>query len=220
VPKSALGVQAGDLLTHLYATSYGQDSADGDFSVADRAPSANYGLDYAIANGTGAATTVYADLAGARASVAQAFNAPQDGTYVYNWTSPAASLAFLYNAQPVAGMLHLRIADAGNRTVAAAVFDTAATGNKTLSGASGPLTITLAYMGYNGTFTMTLAEAKAPTHTSGAPTTPAKAASATSGAAGTSTKTPSSSTTKGTPAAGLVAVAVAVALALAARRRP
>ena len=41
-------------------------------------------------------------------------------------------------AHPTAGMLHLRIADAGNRTVDAEAFDAAATGNKTLSGATWP----------------------------------------------------------------------------------
>ncbi|MEA3143140.1 MAG: hypothetical protein QOG31_464 [Thermoplasmata archaeon] len=206
VPKAALGVQAGDVLTHLYATAHGEDSVDGDYSVADRAPSANYGLDYTILNGTGAAAPVYATLPGPRASVSQAFGVPHDGTYVFNWTSPAGSLSFLFNAQPVAGTLSLRIATASNQTLDAETFTAATAGNKTLTGASGPLTVTLRYVGYNGTFTMSLAEARAsPGTTAGAsPTLPG----------------PSSTTAKkGTPALGLLGLAGAVGFALLVRRR-
>jgi hypothetical protein len=239
VPKAAVGdVGPGDLLTGLYCQVDGKGSSD--FTLSDRAPNANYGLDYTVANGTSASKVVRTTLSGARASITQSFAKPTNATYVYNWTSPAANLTMAYGVQVRAGSVDITIATAANQTLQDGTFVRSAAGNLTLTGAAGPLVVTLVYKGFNGTVSLQFAAAPPAARTT---TTAAGSTSTTAGTAPPSetggpttvpngfTFTPSTtaaqggssstgSTTRSSPAAGglLVAAALGAALLLVRRR--
>jgi len=232
VPKSALGITgAGSLVTGLFVTAHGQDAGDGDFTLDDRAPDANFGRDYLTLNGTGLAPkTTYATLTGATPSIQEGFAVNTTAIHVYNWTSPAADLTIGYNVHVVAGSLAIRIATAANQTVQQGTFTASDKGNATLHGASGPLVITLTYTGFNGTAAFTFAATPAPTATTSSSTTTSASSTTTqspftftpstsASSSTTAARTTSSSTSKGSPAIGLVSVLLAAGIALVLVRR-
>jgi hypothetical protein len=231
VPKSAAGnVGKGDALTQLFCQVDGK-GANG-FTLGDRAPNANFGLDYTVANGTGASRIVYTTLTGAQASITQAFGKPTNATYAYNWTSPAANLTVGYNVHVGAGSVAITIATAANQTLQSGTFTFSAAGNVTLAHAAGPLVITLDYKGFNGTLalsfaatppkqgTATSSHSTTTTSTSTTGTAPPNGFTFTPSASTTTTQsaTTFSTTSKGTPALGALAIASVLGVALLARR--
>jgi len=216
---------AGDKIDGLSAVS-GMAGAGIAFSlntiVADSAPDTGTGTPYVF--GGAAPSAVYTNVTTPAFDVVAKNPAPNNGTYVYNWTASGSDLALTYALASGSGTAHVTVRDAGNATAFNQTLSDHQNGTVSLANAKlGPWQVTVAYTNFTGDLTLGIAPSQsssssmAPTGTSSS-----SSAAASSSAGSTSGGFPLRHTDKGTPAPSMPLVALslaACAAVLAARRR-
>jgi hypothetical protein len=228
VPKTSIpGLGPGTVLSGLYCTSKGTNSANANDVVGDRAPDANTGLDYVIQNGTAPRVEAWHDVTGPVffANASAATGTPTTRTDHYNWTAPTGNLTVSYTAAVGAGMVGFRVVDASGIAIAGEdlSFSVSHTGNISLA-APGRLAITVQQDAFSGRFTLGVAGRDAvpadgpSTSNSGVPG-PSPATTPGHNPPSSSTGSGPASPSKGSPGAGPALALLGLAAALIVVRR-
>lgn len=226
VPKAATpGIANGVALTQLFCQVDGKGTNG--FTLSDRAPNANFGLDYKIANSTVATarSVFYVPLNGTSVLLSKSFATPTTATIVYNWTGALPKVDLSYAAKVANGTVHVKVVDGAAKVLANRTF--AATGNvtqKSASATNGTWHITLDLTHYQGNVSVSIAKpntvAPVTPKTPATPFVPPSAVTTSpTTSASASGSTTESSTTKGSPGLGLLAFMGGLGAALVALRR-
>ena len=214
VPKAALGLHAGDLLTGTFVTAHGSDGTN---TLDDRGPSENFGLDYAVKAGAAAAPSViYATVSAPVLSIGHQFTAATTQVYQFNWTQGPARASVLLQGNATAGTAHVVLRDSAGVVLLDQALG-AQPSSSEAKGAAGTWTATVTYTGFTGSLSVVAkAMQSTTTTTSGPPPTTSTEPTET-------TSEPPQTTTsgegKGTPGFAAPMAVAALALLAVARRR-